>query len=163
LPQSESRAMPILCHSPKLKHLLVLTLCVVASPGSAQSSLATQQERCDRLRDEVEDARRELDRAESARAAQDRSAQNIERMARAGGKSEAQISVARTLSSSFDINVDYPRRKYQGSMERYNMQGCATGGQAVYNYDATGSSGPTTEARASAPAARPKPKVEVIK
>lgn len=136
---------------------IVLLVSFSSLPAHAQTSLDRQREICDSLREEVDSARNELDQAEALQASREQSAAQISSYARAGGKSEAQIAAGESFRRSLEGNATLaPARRYRAATERYNLQACASGGSATYNYDVTSTpSVPSTPPR-SQPAAATK-------
>lgn len=111
---------------------------LLPGPLNAQSSLSDQQRRCDELRSEVDDARRELDSQSSRADTAGETDEMIISAMRAKGRSEAMIEQYKRTSKmqrSWSGTESNARRRHLAAVERYQLQGCSTGGHSTYNYD----------------------------
>lgn len=95
----------------------------LSAPVLAQSGLSEQQDRCDMLREMVDDARATLDSRQRIDDLWDNS--GINQDALASGR-----QVARILGSS----TGDAERSYRRAMEQYQLQGCSMGGSSSYQY-----------------------------
>ena len=122
------------------KTIPALALAIIATPSVsfAQNSLVDQQERCDRLREEVDDARQELNRQRAISDGQRQVDEAATAYMAAKGRSQAMIDQAQRLRSmgrSWNGSESNASRSYETAMERYSLQGCSTGGRSTYSYE----------------------------